>query len=399
MRPSKRRWPFGNRTLDVAWALFSLANLVAMAAFPDWETVPFHFIWVSLTLVYGFRVWRNGGTIWALAAVMLLTGLLLSKDVLDHTQPPDELTEVPLMAAMFVAMVWHARRRLGAMEELQRVSDENRHLLEREQRFVQDASHQLRTPITIALGHAELLARQNDRDDPNAEDAHIVVEELERLRRLADLLLRIVSAREGRATAREPIDIGVMVAETLRRWTDVAPRRWTIGRLDNATGPVDGDQLQMAIDELIQNAVAHTGPGDEIRLEVRSRDGHVIMSVADRGSGIAADDLDRIFERFARSDGRGDRGKGGVGLGLSFVKSVAEAHDGRVRAASVLGEGSVFELEIPIESLDQQNGRMRTFEDGDDLTQPRGGLKREDAMISSRPAPSGASKRSTIRSP
>jgi two-component system OmpR family sensor kinase len=339
-------WPFRDRLLDVAWALFALANLVAMTAFPRWETVPFHFIWVSMTLVYGFRVWRTGGTAWTLAAVVLLTGVSLWHDVADRTQPPDELTEVPLMAAMFVVMVWHARRRLAAMTEVQRVSDDNRRLLEREKRFVQDASHQLRTPITIALGHAELVARERERDGPASEEAHVVVEELQRLRRLADLLLRIVGAEEGSTPRRSEVQVDVMVAETVRRWLPT-PRAWSVGALDAAAVLGDADQLQMALDELIQNAVAHTRPGDPIELEVRASNGRILLRVADGGSGIDHRDLDRIFERFAQSDGDGDRPTPGLGLGLSFVRSVAESHGGRISVSSTLGRGSVFELALP----------------------------------------------------
>jgi signal transduction histidine kinase len=350
-------WPFRDRGLDILWVVFAAANLVAMAVFPDWETVPFHFIWVSLTIVYGFRVWRRGGTAWALGAVMVSTALLLWKDVVDHTQPPDELTEVPLMAAMFAAMVWHARRRLVAMEEVQRISDDNERLLEREKRFVQDASHQLRTPITIALGHAELLARQQRGD---GEDAHIVVEELQRLRRLADLLLWIVSVEEGRTRGRSAVHLDVMVAESLRRWIGVERREWAIGRLDTATVLCDADQLQMALDELVQNAVTHTERDDAITLEVVADDGSVIVRVADGGSGIAEDDLGRIFERFARSDGSAARAPGGAGLGLSFVKSVAESHGGRVSVTSASGRGSVFELELPMHPGRNGDGRAGT---------------------------------------
>ena len=156
----ERTWPTKRFTwVDAAWFAFAIANLAAMLLVPEWETVPFHFIWVSLTVLYGFRVWKMGATLWLLAAVISFTGAVLTIDFIRGDQPADELTEVPLMAAMFLAMVWHARRRLAMMQEVERVSEANLRLLQREQQFVQDASHELRTPITVALGHSELIQR------------------------------------------------------------------------------------------------------------------------------------------------------------------------------------------------------------------------------------------------
>src|SRR3989449_11702757 len=109
-------WPLRRGAwIDAAWVAFSVANLAGMLLFPAWETVPFHFIWVSLTVLYGFRVWRVRPTALALSLVMISTALVIGIDVGRGDQPIDELTEVPLMAAMFLAMVWHARRRLSAV--------------------------------------------------------------------------------------------------------------------------------------------------------------------------------------------------------------------------------------------------------------------------------------------
>jgi signal transduction histidine kinase len=343
MPTDHERWPLRDHALDILWGVFAVANLVAMAIIPAWETVPFHFIWVSLTIVYGFRVWKTQSTMWTLAVVMLLTGSAIAHDVAIGAQSADEITEVPLMAAMFVAMVWHARRRLGAMQQVEKVSDANRRLLDRETRFLQDASHQLRTPITIALGHAELIERGSA--GQVREDARVVVEELLRLRRLADLLLAM-AAGEGQVTNEMEIELDIMIAETLGRWKPT-PREWRIGRLDTATVVADPDQLQLVVDELVGNAVAHTEPADRITLGVQRRDDSAVISVADSGTGIDRPDLDRIFDRFARSTSGSRRNQSGLGLGLSLVKSVAESHGGTVTVRSSLGAGSVFELSLP----------------------------------------------------
>jgi signal transduction histidine kinase len=112
----------------------------------------------------GFRLWRLQPTILTLAAVTLATGGVIGVQVLHGQQDVDYLAEVPLIALMFLVMVWHGRRRLTAMQErltameqVQRVSGENLRLLEQQRQFLQDASHELGTPITVAMGHAELI--------------------------------------------------------------------------------------------------------------------------------------------------------------------------------------------------------------------------------------------------
>jgi signal transduction histidine kinase len=354
-------WPLRRFAwLDVAWAGFAVANLVAMWLLPAWETVPFHFIWVSLTVVYGFRVWSPASTESVLALVVLCTGVVLAVEVWHGYQPQDELTEVPLMASMFLAMVWHAKRRLAAMDDLQRISQQNLRLLEREHQFVQDASHELRTPITIALGHAELLARES-RDPELAEDAHIVVDELLRLRRLADRLLLLASSADPGFLSRSPVPVAGLLAAARSRWAPTE-RRWVLDGGVTATVLADPDRLDTALDALIENAVKRTGPDDQIRLGARRvgdggsggssvapRSGEwVAITVADSGPGIAAAQLERIFDRFARLDAARSRDRGGVGLGLAIVKAIAEAHGGTARVRSTPGKGSVFEILLPL---------------------------------------------------
>src|SRR3984957_6674933 len=104
--------------VDITWVVFIGLNLIAMRLIPAWQTVPFLVIWVSLTVIYGFRLWRLGSTILTVAVVTLATGGLIGWQVLRGEQDLDYLAEVPLVAMMFVVMVWHSRRRLVAMEEM-----------------------------------------------------------------------------------------------------------------------------------------------------------------------------------------------------------------------------------------------------------------------------------------
>ena len=345
-RSERWAWPSAESWVDVAWVVFALANLVAMFVFATWETVPFHFIWVSLTLLYGFRVWPAKPTMITLACVIFGTGALILLDVFHGDQPIDEITEVPLMAAMFLAMVWHARRRLSVMEEIERVSETNLQLLERERRFVQDASHELRTPITVALGHIELIQR-TARDSELREDAEVAMEELLRLRSLAERLLTLASLDDAEPLRLMPADVDGLVADVLRRWGP-APRAWIRGELKAGIAQVDRDRLALALDALVDNAVKHTNSGDRIELSASRRNGTILLAVSDSGSGIPPESADRIFDRFARADSGRSRLAGGVGLGLAIVKAIAEAHGGTVRVRSSPGSGSTFELALPV---------------------------------------------------
>jgi signal transduction histidine kinase len=341
-------WPFRPGLLDAAWAAFSAVNLAAILAFPGWETIPFHFIWISFTLLYGFRTWATGPTLWVLGAVMATTAAGIGLDVMRGSEPPAELTEVPLMAAMFGAMVWHARRKLAAEQESHLVGEENARLLATQRRFLQDASHQLRTPITIALGHAELLARGLTARQ-EGHDIQVVLGELNRLRRIAERLLVIAAAEGPEFLHLEPVALDSFTMEILRRWRPAANRRWQVGRLDRATVQADRERLGLAVDALLENAVRHTADGDVIKLSVMAgRAGAPArMIVADAGQGIPAELLGHIFDRFRSGDSGHPRG---TGLGLALVRAVARAHGGDVLVRSRPDHGSEFELLLPAPS-------------------------------------------------
>jgi signal transduction histidine kinase len=361
MRPEALEWPNRERWIDVAWVLFSLANLAAMLLIPSWETVPFHFIWVSLTVLYGFRVWRTRPTLTVLAAVMVTTGVFIGIDYAKGAQPLDELTEVPLMAAMFLAMVWHARRRLAAMKETERVSMENLRLLERERRFVQDASHELRTPITVALGHTELIQRRAT-DPTIVDDVDVIADELARLRRLVDGLLLLAGTEDPQQLHLVPVDVAEIVVDAFRRWA-ATPRRWVLGAAEEAIVLADRDRLAVAFDALIENAVQHTREQDTIEVAVRRREGMGVVSFRDTGTGIPDEDLDRIFDRFARADPGRSRHTGGFGLGLSIVRAIVEAHLGTIHVMSRVDVGTTFEIDLPIEANAERAHLLATVAD------------------------------------
>ena len=131
--------------------------------------------------------------------MVVSTALLIASDAHAGTQAWGELFEVPLMSAMFLAMVWHARRRQDALAAVERQAEQRASLLERQERFVHDASHELRTPVTIARGHLEVLRRTNGAANGEVDTA---LDELERIERILDRLLFLAKGHGGRCTAR-----------------------------------------------------------------------------------------------------------------------------------------------------------------------------------------------------
>ena len=347
-RPGLSHWirAYRNGVVDAAWVVFSLVNLDLIVMYPWWETIPFHFIWISLTLVYGFRTWKLGPTLSVLGGVMLLTAVGIGAAVRQGQERPAELVEVPLMAAVFLAMVWHARRTQAAEGSYQLMAAQIARILDDQRRFLQDAAHQLRTPITIALGHAELLAGALPSDQQEGTDVAVILGELTRLRRISDRLLIIAAAADPAFLHPEPVDLVELVTELLRRWRPAADRHWRTGTLDRVVVCADRERLALALDALIENAVRHTSSADAIQLAVfGGPEGLARVVVTDTGTGITADQLPFIFDRFRTGDNGRSRS---TGLGLPLVAAVAAAHGGTVNVRSELAGGSEFELEVPL---------------------------------------------------
>jgi signal transduction histidine kinase len=131
--------------------------MAMMFVLPGAETVPFHFIWISLALVYGVRPWPLRMTYAVLLVVCVTTGSALVLNVTRGYIGWEETTEVPLMSLLFLAMVWHVRRRAAAVRQARQHAGSERRMREAQRRFVRFASHELRTPVTVARGYTELI--------------------------------------------------------------------------------------------------------------------------------------------------------------------------------------------------------------------------------------------------
>jgi signal transduction histidine kinase len=273
---------------------------------------------------------------------VVFTGASIMLDAFEGIQLWGELFEVPLMSAMFLAMVWHARRRVDAVRIAEDRAEERRSMLERQERFIHDASHELRTPVTIARGHLELLADQG----PSSE-LEVALDELRRIDAIIERLLVLAAADQPDFLQVEEVEIEPFLEDVFMRWSEVAPRAWRLGALARVKLLVDPERLRAALDALLENAVKYTRVQDAIELRARTgRPGEVLIEVEDEGSGVDEEALARIFDRFARADAARTRSTGGVGLGLAIVDAIAKAHGGRCIARNT-GHGTLFALQLP----------------------------------------------------
>ena len=218
-------------------------------------------------------------------------------------------------------------------------------LFQSQRAFVQDASHELRDPLTICRGHLELLG-----DDPEEQRKTIalVMDEIDRMGGLVDDLQLLSEAEQPDFLRVDLIDLAPFTHELRDKASALAPRRWTVDHAADGEFLGDRHRLTEAVMNLAHNAVQHTVEHDSISIGTSSDDTGVRVWVRDTGQGIAVSDQSRIFERFTRGRDAHRRYRGG-GLGLAIVQAIAEAHGGRVDLESRLGEGSTFTMVLPRE--------------------------------------------------
>ena len=218
-----------------------------------------------------------------------------------------------------------------------------------QRRFLDDASHELKTPITIVRGHLELMG-----DDPveRADVVRLVTEELDRMSRIVDDLLLLAKSERPDFVRMERVSVAELTIDVHAKVCALGERRWLLESLGEGTAVLDPQLITQAMAALADNAVKHTGPDAEIRIgSARGADPAgrpmVWFWVTDTGPGVPPEDAEAIFERFSRA-GRGSGGaRPGAGLGLAIVRAIAEAHRGVVRLVSTPGRGARFSIELP----------------------------------------------------
>lgn len=219
---------------------------------------------------------------------------------------------------------------------------------ETQRQFVDDAGHELRTPITAIRGHLELLHTKTPTEQ--AQTITLLTSELDRMGRIVNDLLALAKADRPDFVQPVETDIGELTLDIESVAQGLADRRWVLSNIADGVAMVDPQRITQAVLQLVANAVDHTSTGAQIRLssDFASVAGvpMVRFTVADTGPGVHPDDRERIFQRFTRA--ASDERSGGAGLGLAIVAAIARGHGGHVSIGGDYGSGATFTLAVPV---------------------------------------------------
>jgi two-component system, OmpR family, sensor kinase len=257
-----------------------------------------------------------------------------------RVSPADERTEVGRLGIALNTML----ERIEDAFAKQRASEE------RLRRFVADASHELRTPVSAVGAYAELFERgAQQRPDDLARVLRGVRVETSRMQALIEDLLLLTRLDEGRPLERQPVELVGLAGEAVEAAQTIGGD-WPVSIEANEPVEVTGDRMRLreVLDNLLANVRTHTPPGTPTAVRVHARGSEAILEVTDEGAGLDADDAARVFERFYRADPSRARDRGGTGLGLAVVAALVEAHGGRVELDTSPGSGATFRVRLPL---------------------------------------------------
>lgn len=315
--------------------------MLLVAVFTDNERAEANRTVRTLALVSLGTLLLAGITSW------LVAGRLLRPVRLVH-EAADEITEHDLTRRIDVGDDDVS----GLASTFNRMLDRLEEAFLAEQRFVDDAGHELRTPITVIRGHLELMD-----DDPESRRAtlRIVTQELDRMGRIVTDLLALAKAdRPDFIRATDEVDVSLLTVALDSKVSALADRRWRMSQVAEGSARLDAQRITQAVLQLAQNAVQHTRDGDAITLGSAFVDDprlgrSLTVTIEDTGPGVPVADRERIFDRFSHGETPDGRRHSGAGLGLAIVLAIAEGHGGRVDVGGEPGVGAIFTLVIPVD--------------------------------------------------
>ncbi|MFF7390493.1 ATP-binding protein [Streptomyces scabiei] len=327
-------------TGEIRWAKVEVARYgaAADAAFvvafhPAGEQRRADEVFRVLLAISGVALLMTTGIAWVVAGRILKPVRLVRSAAAQLTEQ-DLTRRIPVHGRDDVAAL--AETFNGMLDRLERAFAAQRE-------FVDDAGHELRTPITIVRGHLELMG-----DDPaeREETVRLVTDELDRMSRIVEDLLLLAKAERPDFVSPEPVQLAELTADVYVKARTLGDRDWQLTEVADRQVELDPQRITQAMVQLAQNAVQHTTAGQSIRIGSRADGASIELYVVDSGPGVQPQDTEVIFERFRRGTARrGARGSG-AGLGLSIVRAIAEAHGGRVRLHPTEGGGATFALTL-----------------------------------------------------
>jgi heavy metal sensor kinase len=256
---------------------------------------------------------------------------------------------------------------LDTGDELQRLSDTLNEMLNRIEgaflritEFTADASHELRTPISLIRTEADMALRRSRREAAYRESLHHILLEAERTTRLIEQLLSLARADSGREALRmQAVDLNLTLRDVAESWRQVAGLRnlQFSASIDGSESVVLGDEtvLRRLADILLDNAFKYTPSPGRVHLSLEQMGDCAVIAVEDSGVGIAPEDQNKIFERFYRADKARSRAQGGAGLGLSIAQWIVMQHRGSISVESRPGSGTTFRVELPMIATPMHN--------------------------------------------
>ncbi|MFP5322188.1 MAG: ATP-binding protein [Acidimicrobiia bacterium] len=249
------------------------------------------------------------------------------QDHLDHRLPVEGTGELAELSRTFNDMLDRVEGAFAAQRS-----------------FLDDAGHELRTPITVIRGHLELADPSEPLGDATRE---VVFDELDRMARIVEDLLLIARAERPDFVVAAPVDVADLTAEILAKARPIGDRSWELRAGAVVVADLDRERVTQAWMNLVRNAVQHTEAGDRITVFSSVRGDELELGVVDTGEGVAPDDRERIFERFGRGTSARRTSADGAGLGLAIAGAIAAAHGGRLELRDTPGGGATFVLVLP----------------------------------------------------
>lgn len=279
---------------------------------------------LALLLAGSVLAWRLAGGVLGPVRAVTTTARSISETSLERRIPEQGSDEIAQLAATFNDM----------LDRLELAFDAQRH-------FLDDAGHELRTPLTIIRGHLELLP-----EDPaeRRRALALVLDEAKRMGRMVDDLILLAKSDEPDFLRLDSVDVAALTNEVHAKASALGDRAWRVDAVGRGIIVADRQRLTQAVVQLAQNAVEHTETDADIGIGSNVSPGGARFWVRDTGSGVAAEDRERIFDRFERGS---SANREGTGLGLAIVTAIARAHGGRAELDRSSAVGAIFSITVP----------------------------------------------------